>query len=43
MILIGDLLMVKHTVVIANVAACFHDVLDFISYLSPLTSMLKLL
>ena len=35
--------MVNHTVVIASVATCFHDVLDLISYLSPLTSMLKLL
>ena len=42
-ILIRNLLMVNHTVVIASVAACFHDVLHLISYQSPLTAMLKLL
>ena len=35
--------MVNHTVVIASVAACFHDALYLISYQSPLTAMLKLL
>ena len=35
--------MVNHTVFIASVAAYFHAVLDLICYLSPLSSMLKLL
>ena len=40
MILIENLLMMNHTVGFASVAAY---VLDLISYLFPLTSMLKLL